>query len=328
MFEAFTQLIEQNYEVKAASLESIHRFESDVRGVYKVEQPIGPGLLLRAIRAGTLAREDLTGIAGALEALAAAGYRAPLVQRTRSNALVAEHDGWLALLLTYVEGELISGCVDDMTAMGEVLAQLHVLSPDELRRARPVVPDGRYHPKEKLKPWLDDLEAAAERIPAELDSRYESCIQTVTNVLAWPELPISLLHSDCNPQNAIKSQNDEVTFIDWDGVGFGPAVTDLAYLLFHCHIVQTSWPLIEPSQEWINAILRGYEQHRPLSTPEIEHLHDAIALAECRHLAQRLPKAVRADWREDRGLTRFHGRELLVDPIAEIALAYYEETSR
>lgn len=323
MLEFFTELVEKNYPVSLSNLESIHLFESNERGVYKVERSVGPPLLLRAGRAGSMAIDGFLGIARALEVLAAVGFPAPVVQRTRANDLLAVNDDWCVLLLTFIEGELVSdGPGGDMSAMGEKLAQLHLLRPDELRELEPAIPDGRYHPKEKLEPWLVDLSAVAKLVPPELERRYGSCVEAVTRVLAWPELPVAILHSDCNPQNAIKTGDGEIVFIDWDGIGFGPAVLDLAYLLFHCHICQKSWPVIEPDEEWIGAVLRGYERHRPLSRLEVECLPDAIALAECHHPASVLPRAIQHDWTQDRGLTRFYGREQIVPRISEIALAH------
>lgn len=327
MLQLFAQLVEQSYQVGLSNLESIHRFESSERGVYKVERPDGPPLLLRAGRTGPMAIQRFVGIARALEALAAVGYPAPTVQRTKANDLLAVTDDWIVLLLTFIEGELVSDGPDDMTAMGEKLAQLHLLRPEELRELQPAIPDGRYYPKEKLESWLTNLSAVAELVPPELEHRYSSCVQAVTKVLAWPELPVAILHSDCNPQNAIKTDDGEIVLVDWDGVGFGPAVLDLAYLLFHCHICQKSWPVVEPDEEWIGAVLRGYERRRPLSLLEVECLPDAIALAECHRLARTLPNAVQRDWTQDRGLTRFFGREQTVPRISEAALAHVENTA-
>ncbi len=228
MPRSLTQLVEQNYPVRVSNLESIHRFESDERGVYKVERPDGPPLLLRAVRAGAAAMSRFVGIARALDVLAAVAYPAPTVQRTSANDPIAANDAWIVLLLMYIEGELISDSLADMTAMGEMLARLHLLEPDALRRIQPAIPDSRYYPKERLKPWLENLRAVAELVPPELESRYQFCLETVSSVLAWPQLPVSILHSDCNPQNAIMAANGQITFIDWDGVGFGPAVLGIA----------------------------------------------------------------------------------------------------
>lgn len=316
-------LIEQNYAVRLSSIESIHLFASSERGVYKLERLAGPPLLLRACRANPAALARSIGIARALEVLAAVDYPAPSVQHTTSDLLVAANDDWIVLLLTYVEGEPVSDSSVDLRAMGELLAQLHVLPPDELRKIQPGIPDSRYFPKEKLIPRLENLRLVEEMIPPELESRYRFCVNAVEGLLAWPDLPLSILHSDCNPQNAIRDSDDHITFIDWDGIGFGPAVLDLAYLLFHCHICQKSWPKIKPDKAGIGAVLRGYAEHRSLSSLEVEHLPDAIAFVECHHLVRGLPVAVQGDWTQNRGLTRFYGREQIVSRITEIALDCY-----
>ncbi len=266
--------------------------------------------------------DRLFGVARALNALAQVDFPAPLVQRNRVSELLSANEDWVVLLLTFVEGGLVSDSVADMTSMGRLLARLHLIPSEELRAVETGIPDYRYYPQEKLNPWLTKLKEIEGLVPTELESRHESCVRTLTRLQTWPELPISLLHGDCNPQNAIRSERGQITFIDWDNVGFGPAILDLAYLLFHCHICQPSWPTIEPNEEWIGGILSGYEQYRSLSSFELEYLPDAIALAECHHLAKRLPAAVQEDWTQDRMVTRFFGREHIVTQISEIALTH------
>ena len=324
--QLLTQLISDNYSIAVSGLESIHLFESNERGVYKVERPDGPPLLLRTARAKANTVDRYIESARALDVLATVGYLAPAVQRTNENALIATNDNWVVVLLTFIEGEIISDSAADMAALGEMLAQLHLLEPHELGKIEPAIPNSRYYPKEKLRPWLANLEAVADLIPPALASRYQFGLESVANVLAWPELPLAILHSDCNPQNAIRATNGQITFIDWDGIGFGLAFIDLAYLLLYCHICQKSWPTIEPNKVWIGAVLQGYEQHRTLSPLELEHLPDAIALVECHHLVRSLPTAVQGDWTQDRGLTRFYGREKIVAQIANIALAFYSDS--
>lgn len=318
------ELTVQNYPITSATLTPIHLFESVDRGVYKVEHPDGPPLLLRACRSGTWMAGRLAETAMALDVLAAMGYPAPIVQRTNDGSLLANYGEWAAQLLTFVEGELVSHSLCDLAEMGAMLARLHCLSSEYLRKIEPSIPNCRWHPKEKLKPWLKNLNAVAELIPEELQSRYRSCMEAVATVLLWPKLPISILHTDCNPQNAIRNKKGQITFIDWDGIGFGPAILDLAYLLFYCHILQDSWPTIKPNETWIDAILGGYSRNRALSPAESECLPSAIAFVECHHFARGLPDAVRGEWTQDRGLTRFYGREKVVPQIVEIAMKHHK----
>ena len=222
--EALAHLVEQSYAVGFSSLEPIHLFESSDRGVYRVDRPDGPPLLLRACRSGAAAVDRFVGMSSALDALATLDYPAPAVQLTDGDDLIAANDDWIVLLLSFVEGEVTTGGLADMEAMGNMLAQLHLLQPDRLREIRPEIRDCRYHPREKLKPWLERLRAVEELVPPELENRYQSCVGAAVGLLAWPELPVSLLHSDCNPQNAIRDAKGRITFIDWDGVGVGPAV--------------------------------------------------------------------------------------------------------
>lgn len=256
--EALTQLVAQNYAVTAFHLVSIHLFEHEDRGVYKVERAGRPPLLLRACRCEPLMAKWLTETANALDALETVGYPAPVVQHTNQDELVATDGAWIALLLTFIEGDLVSDSLSDLEAMGTMLARLHLLDSVLLRKVEPSIPFCRWYPKTKLQKWLTELESVAHLIPAELEHRYQFCVDAVGGVLSWADLPIALLHTDCNPQNAIRGAEGQIIFIDWDGIGFGPAILDLGYLLFYCHVLQESWPVIKPNAAWIEAILQGY----------------------------------------------------------------------
>ena len=161
-----------------------------------------------------------------------------------------------------------------------------------------------------------------------IGGRYQRCCDVVTSLLAWPNLPLALLHTDCNPQNAVRTADGQMVFIDWDGIGVGPAILDLGYLLFYCHILLESWPTIQPNDRWIGAIVRGYHRYRPLSDVELSHLPESIAFVECHHLARGLPEALRGDWTQDRGLTRFYEREKIVPRMVEAVLTQYNRIIR
>ena len=208
----------------------------------------------------------------------------------------------------------------ELALTATALADLHNLDMTN-RPGSEQLPRSRWLELMRPEGLLSELHAFADRIPPELESRYAFCIDTLNNVRGWPEVPMTLLHSDCNPDNAVRTSRNRVTLIDWDGAGVGPAVVDLAYLIFHCHLRQPSWPVIEPNAAWIAAIVRAYGERRPFVGPELRCLREAIALVECHALARSLPGAVRGDWSNDRGFTRFLGREKRVGEIAAQCMA-------
>jgi thiamine kinase-like enzyme len=139
-------------------------------------------------------------------------------------------------------------------------------------------------------------------------------------VLAWPNLPATILHTDCWANNAIRTPVGQMVLIDWDGAGLGPAILDLGYLLVACHAFLPEWPQISPSVERIAAVMAGYQKERTITAMEYELLYDASCFAEAFRAAQWLPEALSGDWREHPGLLRFHARYAVTPEIACLAL--------
>jgi Ser/Thr protein kinase RdoA (MazF antagonist) len=71
-----------------------------------------------------------------------------------------------------------------------------------------------------------------------------------------------LCHGDLHKRNVLFGPRDEPTILDWDGVGYGWRAYDLAVLLWST-VLQGLGPGL-----W-DAYLRGYQERRRLSEPEL-----------------------------------------------------------
>lgn len=103
---------------------------------------------------------------------------------------------------------------------------------------------------------------------------YETLYATRHRVQERADLPVSLVHGDCWYANAILTEPDRVTFIDWDNAGAGAAVLDLGYLLLSSHYDPDRPTTVQPSALLIGAILEGYTRYRSVSAAECEALAD------------------------------------------------------
>jgi Ser/Thr protein kinase RdoA (MazF antagonist) len=223
-------------------------------------------------------------------------------------------------MLTFIEGEMAVGSLQDFYDIASTLGRLHRLTPTLDPPASPPVPPSRWQPPSKIAGWIDQINAVADSIPPELQGLYDFSLATLRRVLAWPNLPATILHTDCWANNAIRTPAGQMVLIDWDGAGWGPAILDLGYLLVACHAFLPEWPQITPSPERIEAVMAGYQQQRAITLLERDLLHDAICFAEAFRAAQWLAEALPGEWREHRGLHRFHARYPVTHEIARLAL--------
>lgn len=313
------QLLEHNYGATNPTLTPIHLFTHADRGIYRVERAGQPPWLLRAYQQEPQQAAWLAERAIILRYLAAADYPAPRVIPTMEGALWAHHQGWSAMLLSYVEGAVITKTTADFYALGQQLARLHNLAVPVDAGDRSRLPDCRWQPPSRIGQWLAELQGIAGQVPSELTGLYNFSCNTLTQVTQWATRPRKVLHADPNPSNAIRTVDGAVVLVDWDGAGLGPPLLDLAYLLLTCHIVLPTWPQIHPERELIAAIMQGYSHVRPLPPEEVEALPVALCFNDAVWAAQSIPQVIGQDWRQHRGLQRFGARYPTLAQVGEIA---------
>ncbi|MEM7132438.1 MAG: phosphotransferase [Chloroflexota bacterium] len=326
-------LIRQEYGLDAITVSPLQLHDVAGRGIYKVDIDEDKQYLLRAYQQP---RETLTRLLNSAETLLfleKVGYPAPRVRRTTEGALLGYCSGWSGLLLTYIPGAMSTGTVAECRQIGEKLAELHNVqidgtailysAPLENQSVEVGIPHCRWQPKDRVTQWKGRLDEAAELVPDELTELLEFSLDILSQVMAWSEMPMALLHADPNPFNAICTPQNEMIFIDWDGSGLGPAILDLGYLLLTTHAVLPEWPRIEPNRVLIEAIMQGYSSVRPLNKMEKQVLPIATCFNDAVWAAQNIPQVTgpgTQDWRENRTLNRFGARYPVLRTIGESAL--------
>jgi Ser/Thr protein kinase RdoA (MazF antagonist) len=318
--EILARLVDRRYGAINARLTPVHQFTMAGRGVYKIERAVGQPWLLRAYRREAQTDSRLAERSASLLFLEQANYPAPNLIRTLDHGLVGSDGGWAAIVVTFIEGKMAGSSLQDFYDIGTALGRLHRLAPTLGSPASLPVPPSRWQPASKIASWIDQLTAVADDVPPELQRLYDFSLATLRRVLAWPDLPATILHTDCWANNAIRTPDGQLVLVDWDGAGWGPAILDLGYLLVACHASLPEWPQIIPSAERIGAVMAGYQQQRAITPVEYDLLNDAVCFAEAFRAVQWLAEALPGNWREHRGLLRFHARYAVTTEITRLAL--------
>jgi Ser/Thr protein kinase RdoA (MazF antagonist) len=353
----------REYHPAGAKPSGIHRLAGSVRGdsvTYLISEPDEPGgssLVVRAFRrdlplpapppgCGTA---DVTGWlwgrAATLSWLEDRGYPAPRVIRTHSRDLVGLAGIWATLATTYVSGTPLRPGPRELRLLGEALGRLHALDAATFAAAtRRTVPgaagtlsDGAgalvarapWHPETAIPAALGRLAAVESLIPADqrpLLAQFRAVLLAVRQ--RAPMLPVTVVHGDPWPGNAIRTAPDQVTLIDWENAGLGMPLLDLGYCLLECHLDvglpgdQPAARPIRPDEDRIAALAAGYSRWRRLQPAEQELLPEGIRFAAAFigaiHLEQALIGGVRGRSMDVR-MERLRNRLAASDTVAELA---------
>ncbi|HYW25836.1 MAG TPA: phosphotransferase [Terriglobales bacterium] len=310
-----TALVERCYLRPLVALESIAHYPFHDRVICRVRFSTGPPGLLRA-HTGDVTDWFLAQ-ARTLDWLDALGFPAPRVIRTAGGDLIASHDGWTGLMLTFVDGEEAGCAPAQLETIGEYAACLHSLP------AGPVGPS-RLDPSRTMLARLPLLEAAEDRVPAAARSFHRSALEIVRRLASGDRPPAAMLHGDCYPANAVRAPEGPIVMVDWEGAGRGPAVFEVGYLLLCCHMDRPQLPAMRADPERIAAVVRGYARRRRLTDAELAWLPDAVRYDVVQHAVQAGSFDLGEDrWLEDLWLRKMLARHAVSAEIAEIARACF-----
>jgi Ser/Thr protein kinase RdoA (MazF antagonist) len=323
--ELLTDLIEYHYGAPAVTLRPIHQFAVAGRGIYQVEQAGKPARLLRAFRHEEDTPIDwLANSAATLSFLQQQGYPAPQVIQTTTGALISRQQDWSALMLTFVEGTMAQNTLENLASLATLLGQLHNLDAVKAVTAAPPVQGSRFQPGGRVADLLEQLEAIGQQVPADLRSLYDICLETLSPVNQWKNLPITLLHTDCWINNAIQLPSGSLVLVDWDGAGLGPAVLDLGYLLVACHIGLPEWPHLIPNKDRITTVMAGYCRQRRVTIEELDALLEAVRFSIIYHDARDFLYMLQDERLKNRNLQRFQVRYPAAEEITHLAKVRFE----
>jgi Ser/Thr protein kinase RdoA (MazF antagonist) len=306
------QMVADQYGDSPQMFSKLQLYTFDWRGIYRVEfahRPACPCVL--RLSEGEGFQESFLQTGQLLLFLERQGYPAPRVRLTRNGAAVGSVGEWHMLMLTYVEGERATLDPDTLRVQARVTAQLHSLPPAANLR------DSRWQLDTVVDHVSQHLTEAQGRSPVEVHAMNEAMLSSLDSLKARVGLPVCLIHGDCWYMNAVRNHG-QVTLIDWDQAGKGPAVLDLAYLLLTSHYDLTRPLEVTPSQSLISAIVHGYSSRRQMTDQERAALFDVIRLvitfAASRHYAEH-DTILADDFVVQKIKTRFDATE----EIAEIA---------
>ncbi len=316
-----TALVQNQYRNAPVQLHQIAEHTFEDRGIYRVTFENGQSYVLRAFRYDV--RDDLLGQVALLDYLEQQGYPAPRLLRTHSGAPIAIFENWMAVLVSYVDGILLDFSPPNLTQLGARLGMLHAVS-EHIQSVVQQIPDSRLHLRQ-VSPQSLTNDTFANTLPLELSTLYETSKATIATLQA-SSLPITLVHGDCWPHNAVLLPDGQVTLIDWDCAGLGPAILDLGYLLLMCHLGKPQLPKMYADPACITAVVQGYCQQRRPTSEELQVLREAVHFETARRvIVDNMLSHISNNWREDIRLQKELARFAICDEIAEIVLRCFKE---
>jgi Ser/Thr protein kinase RdoA (MazF antagonist) len=179
-----------------------------------------------------------------------------------------------------IDGTVIRPTLDQVRLLGAALGRLHGLPP-----AGPAPAPGRscWHTEAAIPATRRLLDAARPLLPPDLRGLHAAFADAADAIAASaPRLPAAITHADAWPRNCVQTAPGQVTLIDWDTGGLGPAILDLGRALLECHLDSNlpdgdpgAWH-IQPDQQRITALCQGYRSQRAPEPAELALLADAI----------------------------------------------------
>ncbi len=205
-----------------------------------------------------VSRRDLPFFLALKEHLARAGIPCPVPLRDRNGEALKELAGRAAALITFLEGFWVRRPrVEHCAAVGRALGRLHIAGRDfPMRRANALGPSG-------WRPLFETFAPRADEIARGLRGAIEDELAHLAT--RWPgRLPEGVIHADLFPDNVFFLGDRLSGLID-----FYFACDD--WLAYDIAICLNAW-CFEPDYAFNvtkgRALLRGYEEARPLEADE------------------------------------------------------------
>jgi Ser/Thr protein kinase RdoA (MazF antagonist) len=327
--QLMASLVRQAYGAEPIALEPLGNDLTGERVTYRTALDDGRVLLLRGLRLGSRlplwyggggVESWLRDRARMLEWLAQQGYPAPRVVRTRNGKLLATAAGYCALAVTYLPGRLLPSTAQHLERLGGVLGWLHALG---VRSGTDVsLPASWWHPLNRaITPLLAQLGGVRAAVPARWQPLHADFVATLAAVGVGANLPLTTIHGDCYPANAVETTAGEVALIDWDCAGRGAAVFDLGSLLLAAQPDTVVGEPVRVDPRLVAALLAGYRQHREPTVQERTHLLAATRFGVAFVGALRFAWSCEQGWSErlERSLQRLQARYTAAEEVARTA---------
>jgi Ser/Thr protein kinase RdoA (MazF antagonist) len=250
------------------------------------------------------------------------GYPAPRVFPSRNSTAIVRHEHWNIFVTTFLEGQVHLTSPDNLYFLAGAVGRLHCLA------LLPSIGLSWWNTSYSLPHALRQLEACAPFIPASHQAFYDQCKRAFTTIQhALHRLPECIIHGDVWVLNGVRTSEQEVVLIDWEGAGRGAALLDLSELLLKGQY--DAYGAIPESikEDYIAALVSGYTQWRFPEPIECELLVDALRFRSAWVGAWRLSNVLREGWtaRMEKVLNQVQRGYQLAEPTAALALQHFAQ---
>ncbi len=195
--------------------------------------------------------------------LHAHAFPTPGIVGTREdNNSILQHHGMVYELFRFIEGEPLSGHLDEIASAGTTLARLHRL----LVEHRPAYEPGSFESRVGF-----DLDAALAMVGerdagcAESIARIHRPVSEAANALdhsGFSERETRIIHGDWHPGNLIFRDHAVAAVLDYDSARYAPPLVELANGLLQFSMTRVGpdpakWPY-EPDETRLGVFWRSY----------------------------------------------------------------------
>ncbi|HEY8787662.1 MAG TPA: phosphotransferase [Actinopolymorphaceae bacterium] len=277
--EAVEQLLSDRYGELSARVRRFARGQP----VFAVERTSGDPWVVRV-------GHRLDRYAAALDVLRRVGYRAARVVPDSTGALVGRFDethddgSRSVLVVTHVPGRPTPFEPSTLAGVGKALGLLHSAGSPAIKAAQdplpglPILERAGMLPANELAFGLRCLAAVEDQLPPPHREKWAELVAACEGGLEFGRgLTTVFLHGDAHPWNSVIDDAGEVSLIDWDSSGPGPAVIDLGFLVLSCDAGPLIDPVVPPDPRRLSAVVAAYREHMQLSDADLAALDDAVA---------------------------------------------------
>jgi len=262
----------ERYRVQVSSLQ---RLSSDSgKHIYRVKLANGASWLLRMVKDPD--KSTLVELAHLLLFFEQENYPAERIVLTVERAAIGTIGDWHICVTTFLVGSPLEYTPVTLSLLGATVGRLHALK----------LPPSNLPPQAGMLP-LGELAFAQQRlaviaplVPRQYIEQYELLETAVLSIDHGTGLPATLIHNDCHPANALVTAPGQVTLLDWEGAGMGPAILDVGFLLANCDGMVPWSPLpstaFHPDENRLKAVIDGYCRYHQPTMSELDFLTDAV----------------------------------------------------
>lgn len=253
------------------------------------------------------------------------GYPAPRVFLARDGSAIIRHEEWNILVTTFLEGDAHLVSPDKLYLLASAVGRLHCLALPQS------IGPSWWNASYSLPHALGQLEACVLFIPASQQGFYEQCRRAlVTMQRVLDQLPECIIHGDVWAPNGVRTGEQEVVLIDWEGAGRGAALLDLSELLLKGQFDPCGAMPETINEAAITALVSGYAQWRSPEAIECELLLDALRFRIAWVGAWRLSKVLLEGWTTGMEELLYYVQRLyqLTEPTASLALQRFAQITR